>query len=144
MKQYKIETTNEYSSGLIISNIKTYSNDIKIGNKYNTEFDIQVFSQSYSGKSTFTVDVHTLEMFVSELYEMYETMNGSTSIQDISLGSTLSISIDNLGVFLFNGVLFDLHKEQSLYFKFECDQTCIEEMIIEIYNDIMIDKIQKI
>ena len=142
MKQYKTETIDEYENKLIISNIKSYSDDIKIGSKYNTELDIQVFSENYSGKSTFIIDICTLENFIGKLYEMNKLIIGEAEIEDISIGSKIMVSVNKLGTFVISGILFDCHKEQSFCFKFERVQTYMSKMIEELYNDIVINQKQ--
>lgn len=133
MKEYKLNTG--FDENLIISNVLRFEEDVKCGNKYNTEFNIQVFSNGYSGKSIFIVDVEDWKEFILQLNTINTTLKGIAIIKDLSLGSYIEFEINRLGKVIVTGVLFDNHKEQSLKFRFEVDQTHLNNLSNELSNE---------
>lgn len=140
MKKYKLN--NDFNKNFIVSDLTTYE-EMKYDNKYNTEFNVQVFSDGYSGKSEFIVDINDLREFIIELYNLNKTLKGTAVIKDLSIGSYVEFEIDKMGRIIVSGILFDNHKKQSLSFKFEVDQTYIKELSDELYHDIVCDTVFK-
>ncbi|MCH5210985.1 MAG: hypothetical protein J1F01_08500 [Oscillospiraceae bacterium] len=138
-KEYKLNYNDDVRDNFIIRNIKIYSDDIDNGNRFNTEFEVDVFSYDYSGKSLFIVDWHELCSFATSLYEMNNNLKGTVCIKDLSLGSNVTFSINKFGRINITGTIFSNHKEQSLKFNLNLDQTYMKRFSHDLYSDLVLE-----
>lgn len=135
MEEYRLSKNND-GDNFIIRNISISLEDKKRGNKFNTEFEIDVVSHNYCGKSLFIVDFNDIYIFAECLYKLNKTLSGTALIKDLSLGSQVIFSINRLGRISIEGDLYSEHKEQLLKFNFDIDQTYINDIANNLYRDL--------
>lgn len=145
MREYTLKTQLAEEGNIILSNIISYENDIVMGNKYNTTLTLEVISNNgYRGKSNFILDINQLENFIKQLFNIATNLIGYAKLIDNGYGSYLNISINKLGDILISGILFDEHREQELKFSFDVDQTFINNISKNLYQDIVVERQQLI
>ena len=66
---------------------------------------------------------------------MYKTLVGKASIKDYDFGSYLNVECDDIGKFLFNGVLIS-ESFQELKFTNKIDQTYLKEFLSDFSEEI--------
>ena len=108
-----------------IENYKTYPEDVKIGNPYNTSFSVRVLSDGFGGTSLFECDIKEFFRFVKEAEEISVFKRAETTFCDKSYGSFFGFSSDKTGHVSVFGEIYGERAEQKLCFRFSADVTCL-------------------
>ena len=101
---------------------------------YNTSFDLEIRSGSFSGIAPCEYDIKEFRKFVEELSEMYEFKKQIVMFNDICYGSSVKFEADKTGHIDVSGEIFGKALEHSLKFSFVADQTVLKQFISELQN----------
>ena len=115
---------------IIINNFIYHQKDIY----YNTSFDLEIRSGSFSGVAPCEYDIKDLRKFVEELLEMYEFKKHIVMFNDICYGSNVKFEADKTGHITVSGEIFGEAMEHSLKFSFMIDQSVLDKFISELQN----------
>ena len=115
---------------LIINNFTYHQKDIY----YNTSFDLEVRSGSFSGVAPYEYDIKEFRKFVQELLEMYDFKKQIVMLNDICYGSSVRFEADKTGHIGISGEIFGEAMEHSLKFSFVTDQFVLKQFILELQN----------
>ena len=115
---------------LIINNFIYDQQDIY----YNTSFDLEIRSGSFSGVAPCEYDIKEFRKFVEELLEMYEFKKQIVMFNDICYGSSVKFEADKTGHITVSGEIFGEALEHSLKFSFVTDQFVLKLFISELEN----------
>ena len=115
---------------LIINNFIYDQQDIY----YNTSFDLEIRSGSFSGVAPCEYDIKEFRKFVEELLEMYEFKKQIVMFNDICYGSSVKFEADKTGHITVSGEIFGEALEHSLKFSFVTDQFVLKQFISELEN----------
>ena len=115
---------------LIIKNFIYHQNDIY----YNTSFDLEIRSGSFSGVAHCEYDIKEFRRFVRELLEMYNFNKQIVMLNDICYGSNVKFEADKTGHINVSGEIFGKAMEHSLKFSFMVDQSVLNQFISELQN----------
>ena len=108
---------------------KTYEEEVKRGNPYNTDFYIRVVSGSFRGYAPCECDVKGFVQFVKKLEELYFFKRKKVVLQDYCYGSEVTFQCDRVGHVEIAGEIFGTARIQSLTFCFQTDQTSLLKFI---------------
>lgn len=117
---------------LIINNFTFHQDDIY----YNTSFDLEVRSGSFSGVAPCEYDIKEFRKFVQELLEMYNFKKQIVMLNDIGYGSNVKFEADKTGHIEVSGEIFGEAMEHSLKFSFITDQFVLKQFISELQDTI--------
>lgn len=117
---------------LIINNFTYHQEDIDYN--YNTSFDLEVRSGSFSGVAPCEYDIKEFRKFVQELLEMYDFKKQIVMLNDICYGSNVKFEADKTGHIEVSGEIFGEAMEHSLKFSFVTDQFVLKQFILELQN----------
>lgn len=115
---------------LIIHNFTYHQEDIY----YNTSFDLEVRSGSFSGVAPCEYDIKEFRKFVQELSEVYDFKKQIVMLNDIYYGSNIKFEADKTGHIGVSGEIFGEAMEHSLKFSFVTDQFVLKQFITELQN----------
>ncbi len=115
---------------LIINNLTYHQEDIY----YNTSFDLEVRSGSFSGVAPCEYDIKVFRKFVQELSEMYNFKKQIVILNDICYGSNVKFEADKTGHIEVSGEIFGEAMEHSLKFSFVTDQFVLKRFISELQD----------
>ena len=119
---------------LTITNFTYHKGDVY----YNTSFDLEVRSGSFSGVAPCEYDIKEFRKFVEELLEMYNFKKQIVMLNDICYGSTVNFEADKIGHIIVSGEIFGKAMEHSLKFSFMIDQSVLNKFISELQNMISV------
>ena len=115
---------------LMINNFIYYQQDIY----YNTSFDLEIRSGSFSGVAPCEYDIKEFRKFVEELLEMYDFKKQIVVFNEICFGSNVKFEVDKTGHITVSGEIFGEAMEHSLKFSFMIDQSVLDTFISELKN----------
>ncbi len=115
---------------LTITNFTYHKGDVY----YNTSFDLEVRSGSFSGVAPCEYDIKEFRKFVQELLEMYKFKKQIVMLNDICYGSNIKFEADKTGHITVSGEIFGKAMEHSLKFSFMIDQSVLNKFISELQN----------
>lgn len=115
---------------LIINNFIYHQKDIY----YNTSFDLEIRSGSFSGVAPCEYDIKEFRKFVEELLEMYDFKKQIVMFNEICYGSNVKFEADKTGHITVSGEIFGEAMEHSLKFSFMIDQSVLDKFISELQN----------
>ena len=115
---------------LMINNFIYHQQDIY----YNTSFDLEIRSGSFSGVAPCEYDIKEFRKFVEELLEMYDFKKQIVTLNDICYGSSVKFEADKTGHITVSGELFGEAMKHSLKFSFMIDQSVLDKFISELQN----------
>ncbi len=115
---------------LIINNFIYHQKDIY----YNTSFDLEIRSGSFSGVAPCEYDIKEFRKFVEELLEMYDFKKQIVTLNDICYGSNVKFEADKTGHIEVSGEIFGEAMKHSLKFSFMIDQSVLDQFISELQN----------
>ena len=115
---------------LMINNFIYYQQDIY----YNTSFDLEIRSGSFSGVAPCEYDIKEFRKFVEELLEMYDFKKQIVVFNEICFGSNVKFEVDKTGHITVSGEIFGEAMEHSLTFSFMIDQSVLDNFISELKN----------
>ncbi len=115
---------------LIINNFIYHQEDIY----YNTLFNLEVRSGSFSGVGPCEYDIKEFRQFVQELLEMYDFKKQIVILNEICYGSTVKFEADKTGHITVSGEIFGEAMEHSLKFSFVTDQFVLKIFISGLQN----------
>lgn len=115
---------------LMINNFIYHQQDIY----YNTSFDLEIRSGSFSGVAPCEYDIKEFRKFVEELLEMYDFKKQIVTLNDICYGSSVKFEADKIGHINVSGEVFGKAMEHSLKFSFMIDQSVLDKFISELQN----------
>ena len=115
---------------LIINNFIYHQKDIY----YNTSFDLEIRSGSFSGVALCEYDIKEFRKFVEELLEMYDFKKQIVMFNEICYGSNVKFEADKTGHITVSGEIFGEAMEHSLKFSFMIDQSVLDKFISELQN----------
>ncbi len=115
---------------LIINNFIYHQKDIY----YNTSFDLEIRSGSFSGVAPCEYDIKEFRKFVQELLEMYDFKKQIVTLNDICYGSSVKFEADKIGHINVSGEVFGKAMKHSLKFSFVADQFVLKQFISELQN----------
>jgi hypothetical protein len=119
---------------LMINNFIYHQQDIY----YNTSFDLEIRSGSFSGVAPCEYDIKEFRKFVEELLEMYDFKKQIVTLNDICYGSSVKFEADKIGHINVSGEVFGKAMEHSLKFSFMIDQSVLNKFISELKNMISV------
>ncbi|MGM9970945.1 MAG: hypothetical protein ACI35W_00875 [Anaeroplasmataceae bacterium] len=108
---------------------------VKKGNPYNTSLSVEIFSDRFYGNTNFLVNYNDLILFYRKIEDMYNTLVGEASIKDYDFGSYLNVECDDIGKFVFKGVLIS-ESFQELKFLNKIDQTYLKDFLNDFSEEI--------
>ena len=117
---------------LIINDFTYHKEDIY----YNTSFDLEVRSGSFSGVAPCEYDIKEFRRFVKELLEMYDFKKQIVMLNDICYGSNVKFEADKTGHIEVSGEIFGKAMSHSLTFSFVTDQFVLRQFISELQDAI--------
>ena len=131
MEQAKYQSAEiRYGDDLFaIEYFKTYPKEIERGNPYNTAFSIRVVSGAFCGYASCEYDMKEFVRFVREIEEVFLFKRSKTELNDICYGSKVSFCADKIGHLEISGEIFGEAAEQRLVFRFNADQTCLNDFV---------------
>ena len=97
----------------------------------NFTFDLTVLSGGFSGTSHFCVRRDQLEKMCVNLTNMKLTLAGTTILDDNDSDGFVEFEIEPNGRLNVNGQIGGTHEENYLNFKFQTDQTCINNFVLD-------------
>ena len=109
-------------------------NEEKNGNPYNSSVSIKVESDGFCGMTETTISAKNLRLFLANLTEMYNTLQGETVLKNLDYGSNLKIRCDKLGKFHFEGTIIN-DSFQQLQFNNIIDQTYMQDFIKNLLSE---------
>ena len=115
---------------LMINNFIYHQQDIY----YNTSFDLEIRSGSFSGVAPCEYDIKEFRKFVEELLEMYNFKKQIVMFNEICYGSNVKFEADKTGHITVSGEIFGEAMEHSLKFSFMIDQSVLDKFISELQN----------
>ena len=115
---------------LMINNFIYHQQDIY----YNTSFDLEIRSGSFSGVAPCEYDIKEFRKFVEELLEMYDFKKQIVMFNEICYGSNVKFEADKTGHIKVSGEIFGEAMEHSLKFSFMIDQSVLDKFISELQN----------
>ena len=115
---------------LMINNFIYHQKDVY----YNTSFDLEIRSGSFSGIAPCEYDIKEFQSFVEELSEMYEFKKQIVMFNDICYGSNVKFEADKTGHITVYGEIFGKALKHSLKFSFVADQFVLKQFISELQN----------
>ena len=115
---------------LMINNFICHQQDIY----YNTSFDLEIRSGSFSGVAPCEYDIKEFRKFVEELLEMYDFKKQIVMFNEICYGSNVKFEADKTGHITVSGEIFGEAMEHSLKFSFMIDQSVLDKFISELQN----------
>ena len=115
---------------LIINNFIYHQKDIY----YNTSFDLEIRSGSFSGVAPCEYDIKKFRKFAEELLEMYDFKKQIVMFNEICYGSNVKFEADKTGHITVSGEIFGEAMEHSLKFSFMIDQSVLDKFISELQN----------
>ena len=115
---------------LMINNLIYHQQDIY----YNTSFDLEIRSGSFSGVAPCEYDIKEFRKFVEELLEMYDFKKQIVMFNEICYGSNVKFEADKTGHITVSGEIFGEAMEHSLKFSFMIDQSVLDKFISELQN----------
>ena len=115
---------------LMINNFIYHQKDIY----YNTSFDLEIRSGSFSGVAPCEYDIKEFRKFVEELLEMYDFKKQIVMFNEICYGSNVKFEADKTGHITVSGEIFGEAMEHSLKFSFMIDQSVLDKFISELQN----------
>ena len=115
---------------LMINNFLYHQKDIY----YNTSFDLEIRSGSFSGVAPCEYDIKEFRKFVEELLEMYDFKKQIVIFNEICYGSNVKFEADKTGHITVSGEIFGEAMEHSLKFSFMIDQSVLDKFISELQN----------
>ena len=115
---------------LMINNFIYHQQDIY----YNTSFDLEIRSGSFSGVAPCEYDIKEFRKFVEELLEMYDFKKQIVMFNEICYGSNVKFEADKTGHITVSGEIFGEAMEHSLKFSFMIDQSVLDKFISELQN----------
>ena len=127
MSTAKLMYENNY---LIINNFIYHQKDIY----YNTSFDLEIRSGSFSGVAPCEYDIKEFRKFVEELLEMYDFKKQIVMFNEICYGSNVKFEADKTGHITVSGEIFGEAMEHSLKFSFMIDQSVLDKFVSELQN----------
>ena len=131
MKNAKLMFEDNY---LTITNFTYHKGDVY----YNTSFDLEVRSGSFSGVAPCEYDIKEFQSFFKDLSEMYEFKKQIVMFNEIRYGSSVKFEADKIGHIIVSGEIFGKAMEHSLKFSFMIDQSVLNKFISELQNMISI------
>lgn len=93
-------------------------------------YSIEVVSNSFSGIGTYCDHRNYLNLWIDQLYNLYNSLNGEVCIQDYDTGDCIYFSAKQYGQIKVSGNISDF--VQSLRFEFLIDQTYLPDIINEL------------
>ena len=115
---------------LMINNFIYHQQDIY----YNTSFNLEIRSGSFSGVAPCEYDIKEFRKFVEELLEMYDFKKQIVMFNEICYGSNVKFEADKTGHITVSGEIFGEAMEHSLKFSFMIDQSVLDKFISELQN----------
>ena len=115
---------------LMINNFIYHQQDVY----YNTSFDLEIRSGSFSGVAPCEYDIKEFRKFVEELLEMYDFKKQIVTLNDICYGSSVKFEADKIGHITVSGEIFGKAMAHSLKFSFTTDQFVLKQFISELEN----------
>ena len=115
---------------LMINNFIYHQQDIY----YNTSFDLEIRSGSFSGVAPCEYDIKEFRKFVEDLLEMYDFKKQIVMFNEICYGSNVKFEADKTGHITVSGEIFGEAIEHSLKFSFMIDQSVLDKFISELQN----------
>ena len=115
---------------LMINNFIYHQQDIY----YNTSFDLEIRSGSFSGVAPCEYDIKEFRKFVEELLEMYDFKKQIVMFNEICYGSNVKFEADKTGHITISGEIFGEAMDHSLKFSFMIDQSVLDKFISELQN----------
>ena len=115
---------------LIVNNFTYHQEDIY----YNTSFDLEVRSGTFSGVAPCEYDIKEFRKFVQDLLKMYDFKKQRVILNDICYGSNVKFEADKTGHIVVSGEIFGEAMEHSLKFSFVTDQVVLKRFISELQN----------
>ena len=101
---------------------------------YNTSFDLEIRSGSFSGIAPCEYDIKEFQSFIKDLSEMYEFKKQIVMFNDICYGSSVKFEADKIGHITVSGEIFGKAMAHSLKFSFTTDQFVLKQFISELEN----------
>ena len=95
----------------------------------NFTFDLTVLSEGFSGTSHFCVRRDQLEIMCADLTNMHLTLSGSTILDDNDSDGFVEFEIEPSGQLNVSGQVGGTHEDNYVKFKFQTDQTCIDNSV---------------
>ena len=115
---------------LMINNFIYHQQDVY----YNTSFDLEIRSGSFSGVAPCEYDIKEFRKFVEELLEMYDFKKQIVMFNEICYGSNVKFEADKTGHITVSGEIFGEAMEHSLKFSFMIDQSVLDKFVSELQN----------
>ena len=109
--------------------------EVKKGNSYNTSLLVEIYSDGFYGNTNFLINYNDLILFFKKIEDMYNALAGKTSLKDYDFGSYLNVECDDIGKFLFEGVLIN-ESFQELKFSNKIDQTYLKDFLSDFSEEI--------
>ena len=120
-----LEHENNY---IKISDFINHKNDIY----YNTDFNLEICSGSFSGIAFCEYDIKEFINFTDELTEMYNFNLKTATLNEICYGSNVKFEADNTGHIIISGEIFGSGMEHTMRFKFSADQSSLMPFIQQL------------
>jgi hypothetical protein len=97
----------------------------------NFTFDLTVLSDGFSGTSHFCVRLDQLEKMCVDLTNMKLTLSGTTILDDNDSDGFVEFEIEPNGRLNISGQVGGRHEDNYLNFKFQTDQTSIDNFVLD-------------
>lgn len=123
---YKLHT----DSFSIILKTTVFETDIEYPE--NTILEVCLKSDDFSACTTMDIDIKEFNIFISQINNLYETLEGSTQIKESYGNQFIEFSVDKKGTILVSGFLHNNYKNgnyQSLQFENSFDQTYLMKFV---------------
>lgn len=99
---------------------------------YDVEFDLMVCSGRFSGVAPCACRFEDLMMVADDLDELYDFRRSEVYLQDRGYESCVKFELQRTGQLYISGVLYDEHRDQSLEFCFNTDQTVLRSFAAQL------------
>lgn len=102
---------------------------------YNTTCVLDLYSEGFSGITEMVTSYTDLLYFANNLKDMYEFLKGVTKLIDYDYGTSINVSCDESGYFVFEGVILN-GTSNELRFKNRIDQSYIKNFINNFFDEL--------
>ena len=140
---YEINTEAPQNN-LTISNIFISHECYLKGNLYNTNFNVSIASNGFSGISLFECDVKSLVQFVHEIKSLYDFKYNNVELNDTCYGSRIIFELKKTGHITISGTIYANAMLNSLNFEFTTDQTMLKKFVDSLYRDFIVENLYKL
>jgi hypothetical protein len=97
----------------------------------NFTFDVTVLSDGFGGTSHFCVRREQLEKMFADLTNMHLAVSGTTMLDDNDSDAFVQFEIEANGRLIVSGQIGGTHEDNFVKFKFQTDQTCIPQFVLD-------------